>query len=136
MTVTERVAYVKGLAEGMELDAANKEGKILKAIIDVLEDMAYEISDLGDEIGEVEEQVDMIDDDLDMLEEIVYEDEDGDDGCCEEDDELYEVECPSCGDTIYLDEDMLADGEMECPNCGEHLEFDLDGEEEAEDGEE
>ena len=133
MTVTERVAYVKGLAEGMELDASSKEGKILKAIIDVLEDMAYEISDLGDEIGEVEEQVDMIDDDLDTLEGIVYEDEEDDED--DEDGELYEVECPSCGDTIYLDEEMLADGEIDCPNCGEHLEFDFEEEDDAEDAE-
>ena len=135
MTVTERVAYVKGLAEGMELDAASKEGKILKAIIDVLEDMAYEISDLGDEIGEVEEQVDMIDDDLDTLESIVYEDEEDDDYDDEDEDdgELYEVECPSCGDTIYLDEEMLADGEIDCPNCGEHLEFDFEEEDDAKD---
>ena len=135
MTVTERVAYVKGLAEGMELDASSKEGKILKAIIDVLEDMAYEISDLGDEIGEVEEQVDMIDDDLDTLEGIVYEDEEDDEDDEDEDGELYEVECPSCGDTIYLDEEMLADGEIDCPNCGEHLEFDFEEEDDAEDAE-
>ncbi len=126
MTVTERVAYVKGLAEGMELDAGSKEGKILKAMIDVLEDIAYEISDLGDEIGELEEQVDMIDDDLDTLEGIVYEDDEDE----EDDEDLYEVVCPNCGDTIYLDEEMLEDGEMDCPNCGEHLEFDFDEDEE------
>ena len=42
-------------------------------------------------------------------------------------DELYyEVTCPTCGDTICLDEDLINVGEMECPNCGEKLEFDLD----------
>ena len=140
MTVTERVAYVKGLAEGMELDKTSKEGKLLSAIIDVLEDMAYEVADLGDELGELEEQVDMVDDDLDTLEGIVYEDDEDDDDddccCCDDDDDLYEVVCPSCGDTIYLDEDMLEEGEMECPNCGEHLEFDVDEDEEDEESEE
>ncbi len=138
MTVTERVAYVKGLAEGMELDKTSKEGKLFSAIIDVLEDMAYEVSDLGDELGELEEQVDMVDDDLDTLEGIVYEDDEDEDDdccCCGDDDDLYEVVCPSCGDTIYLDEDMLDEGEMECPNCGEHLEFDVDEDEDDEEEE-
>ena len=138
MTVTERVAYVKGLSEGMELDKTSKEGKLFSAIIDVLEDMAYEVSDLGDELGELEEQVDMVDDDLDTLEGIVYEDDEDEDDdccCCGDDDDLYEVVCPSCGDTIYLDEDMLDEGEMECPNCGEHLEFDVDEDEDDEEEE-
>ena len=34
--ITEKVAYLKGLAEGMELDTEKKEGKLLAAIIDVL----------------------------------------------------------------------------------------------------
>ena len=142
MTVTERVAYLKGLAEGMELDASSKEGKILTAIIDVLEDMAYEISDLGDELSELEEQVDMVDEDLDTLEEIVYEDDEDDDcdcdcDCCcdDDDDELYEVVCPSCGDVIYLDVDMLEEGGIDCPNCGENLEFEFDFEDEEEEDE-
>lgn len=137
MTVTERVAYLKGLAEGMELDAESKEGKMLNAIIDVLGDMAFEISDMQDVVGELGDQIDMIDEDLDGLEEVVYgdEDEDDDECCDEEDDEeyeaegdLYEITCPTCGDSIYLDEDMLKEGEMTCPSCGEHLEFDLEDE--------
>lgn len=142
MTVTERVAYLKGLAEGLDLKKDTKEGKILSAMIDVLDDIAYEISDLQEMLGELGEQVDMIDEDLDTLEEIVY---DEDCSCCEDDDEdddddyevdgdLYEVTCPSCGDTIYLDEDMIGEGEMACPGCGENLEFVFDDEES--DGEE
>ena len=38
MEITEKVAYLKGLAEGMELDTEKKEGKLLSAIIDVLGD--------------------------------------------------------------------------------------------------
>lgn len=131
MTVTERVAYLKGLTEGLDLDTSTKEGKLLSAIIDVLDDMAFEVSDLQEVVGELGEQIDMIDEDLDGLEEIVYDDEDDDDDDCDccEDGDLYEVVCPSCGDSIYLDEDMVEEGEMDCPNCGEHLEFDFDEEE-------
>lgn len=42
-----------------------------------------------------------------------------------DDDELYEVECPTCHETIVLDDSALDEGTMECPNCGEVLEFDF-----------
>ena len=48
MEITEKVAYLKGLAEGMELDTEKKEGKLLAAIIDVLDDIALELADKGD----------------------------------------------------------------------------------------
>ncbi|WMJ83662.1 CD1247 N-terminal domain-containing protein [Oscillospiraceae bacterium LTW-04] len=136
MTVTERVAYLKGLTEGLDLDTSSKEGKLLNAIIDVLDDIAFEVSDLQEVVGELGEQIDMIDEDLDGLEEIVYDDEEYDDDDCDccQDGDLYEIVCPSCGDSIYLDEDMVEEGEMDCPNCGEHLEFDFD-EDEDEEGE-
>mgnify|MGYP007119922242 CR=1 FL=1 len=43
MNLTEKIAYIKGLAEGLELDTTTKEGKVLNAIIDLLEDMVDEI---------------------------------------------------------------------------------------------
>ena len=137
MTVTERVAYLKGLTEGLDLDTSSKEGKLLSAIIDVLDDIAFEVSDLQEVVGELGEQIDMIDEDLDGLEEIIYDEEhyDDDDCDCCEDGDLYEIVCPSCGDSIYLDEDMVEEGEMECPNCGEHLEFDFDEDDEEEETE-
>ena len=39
MGISEKVAYLKGLAEGLKLDAESNEGKLFAAIIDVLEDM-------------------------------------------------------------------------------------------------
>ena len=38
----------------------------------------------------------------------------------------YEIVCPTCGDSIMVDEDILALGSIDCPNCGTHLEFDFD----------
>lgn len=147
MTITEKVSYLKGLAEGLELDPSVKEVKLLNAIIDVLDDIAFEISDTQEVIAELGEQVDMIDEDLDVLEEIVYDEEDDDDDECDCDDcddcdcdccdgDLYEVVCPACGDSIYLDEEMVEEGEIDCPGCGEHLEFDVADEEEEEGSEE
>ncbi len=120
MTASEKVAYLKGLMEGQKLDKATDQGKLFAAIADVLEDLALDVQDLDDGLAELAAQVDEIDEDLAALEDDYLEDN------MDEDDELFEVTCPSCGDTIYLDYDMLEEGELECPACGEHLEFDLD----------
>ena len=132
MEITEKVAYLKGLMDGLEIDKSTKEGKVLTAIADILDDVASSVSDLESGMDMVAHQVDMLDEDIQEMQEDLYgEDEDGC-GCgCEDDDyfdgELYEVTCPKCGDTVCVDEDMLDEGEISCPGCGETLEFDLDG---------
>ena len=45
MTVTEKVAYLKGLAQGLGMDADNKQDKLIAAIIDVLDDVALSLAD-------------------------------------------------------------------------------------------
>ena len=131
MDIFEKIAYIKGLAEGLSLDDSTKEGKILNAIIDLLGDITEEICDIEDGCDELMEQIDAVDEDLASLEEIIYEDDeddcDCDCGCDCCDDEVYEIECPACNDVIYLDADMLKEEGMVCPNCGTDLEFDFDG---------
>ena len=127
MEILEKVAYLKGLAEGLGLDADTKEGKILTVMIDILDDMALELQDLWDEQAEMEDGLDAVSDDLSDVESLLYETADGEDE--EEDDEeepVYETTCPNCEEAIYFDEDILADGSVQCPNCGEKLEFDLE----------
>ena len=145
MEITEKVAYLKGLAEGMELDTEKKEGKLLSAIIDVLEDIALELEDIHDETSELADGLDAVSDDLEDVEDVVFgdEDEDEDDEDSEyyeddldEDEDCYATTCPTCEETIYFDESVLEDGEVICPNCGEKLEFDLSGVEEEDDSEE
>ncbi|MCL2069273.1 MAG: hypothetical protein FWH00_05160 [Oscillospiraceae bacterium] len=120
MDISERVAYLRGLAEGLGLDRESKEGKIISVMIDILDDMADSIEDLSDGLEMVGHQLDDINDELGI-------DDDYDDDDFDFDGELYEVTCPSCGNIVYMDEDMLDEGEMPCPNCGEVLEIDLDG---------
>ncbi len=125
MTLTEKVAYLKGLAAGLDLDKDSKETKIFEAMFDILEDMALTVNEIDEDLGEIEEIVDAIDEDLDELEEYVYCD-DEDFCCCDDEDDLYEVECPSCGEEIFLDDEMLEEEFIECPACGEKLELDID----------
>lgn len=139
MKLGEKVSYLKGLIEGLDVDETTKEGKVIAVMADILQDMALSAEDMQDQIDEIVEVVDTIDEDLGDLERDFYELDD-DDCCCDdfdecdcgdEDDELYEVVCPSCGDTICLNEGMVEEGSMTCPGCGELLEFDFDDEDEA-----
>ncbi len=118
MTLTEKVAHLKGLMEGMELPE-DKNSKLLTEIADILEDMAMTCADLEDETATLNDYADELDHDLGELEEYVYDDDD--DCCCGEDDyddDFCEVECPNCGETIYLDPETDCE-EVICPNCGE-----------------
>ena len=141
MAISEKVAYLKGLAEGMELDTDKKIGKLLAAIIDTLDDIALELEDIKDEQTELADGLDAVSDDLEDVEDVVFDewdDEDDDDyyyDDLDEDEECYATTCPTCEETIYFDESVLEDGEVICPNCGERLEFDLEGLDEDEDGE-
>ena len=145
MEIMERVAYLKGLVEGMEIDTTKKEGKILAAIIDVLEELSLEVADLWDDQIELAEGMDVISDDLADIEDIIYDeldDEDEDEDEEEyyedelgEDEDCYATTCPTCEETIYFDESVLEEGEVICPNCGEKLEFDLSSLEEECEGE-
>ena len=130
MEISEKVADLKGLAEGMELDTEKKEGKLLAAIIDVLEDIALELEDIQDEQAELADGLDAVSDDLEDVEDVVFEDWDEDDDEYEEDEldedeDCYATTCPTCEETIFFDDSILEDGEVICPNCGEKLEFDL-----------
>lgn len=125
MTVTEKAAYLRGLFEGLNLDDDKETTKLFKAMLDVIDDLALTVSDLEDEVALLTEQVDAVDEDLDDLEQFVYEDFD-DDCCCEDDEDVYEVDCPACGETVYFDGEDIDAGFAECPACGEKLEFDLE----------
>ena len=146
MEITEKVAYLKGLMEGMKIDTETNEGKILSAMVDILEDIGLELEDLWNAQGELEDGLDVVSDDLEDIEDIVYDEDDEDESFddeyyeddAEEDEDCYATTCPTCEETIYFDESVLEDGEVICPNCGEKLEFDMSSleEEDSEDDQE
>lgn len=125
MEINEKVAYLKGLLEMSNISADSAEGKIFRAICDALTDIADELDCLNADITELDDAVGAIDEDLEDLENFVF-DEDSDDGCdcCSED--MFEVVCPSCGESVNVDEGILEMGQINCPECGELLEFDFD----------
>ena len=151
MTISEKTAYLKGLADGLGLDPASKEGKLWGALNDLLGDIAHELENLRETDRGQAQAIDGVADELSYLEELCggFDTEDDEDegrapycgGCCqrggepsEEDDEdeelqydgvIYDATCPVCGEEISFDEETLEKGSILCPKCGEKLEFDL-----------
>ena len=125
MEILEKVAYMKGLAEGIGLDVKSKEGKLLKVMMDILDDVALELQDIRDEQGDLEEGLDAVSEDLADVESYLFDQEDEDEDEEDEDGEVYQTTCPNCEEEIFFDETILEDGSVLCPNCGEELEFDL-----------
>ena len=119
MTISEKVAYLKGLAEGLNLDTEkSKEGKLISVMIGILEEVGLSIEDLEENALALGEEIDTISDDLADVESVVY----GED---EDEDDYFEVECPNCEESIVIDDKALAEGEVECPNCQTKFSLDL-----------
>ena len=123
----EKVAYLKGLAEGLGVTAETEKGKLMLAMIDTLEAFAEQGEETDETLHELREVVDELDSDVGDLEKVLLseaeddEDEDDDEEDDEDDDEeegLIEYECPHCGTVIFFDEEAF-DMEQEhlCPNC-------------------
>ncbi len=131
MTISEKVAYLKGLAEGLDLDTMkSKEGKLISVMIGILEELAMSVEDLEENALNLGEEIDVLSDDLADVEEVVFDEEDDD--LEDYDDDWFEVECPTCGADIMVDDEALTDGEVECPSCGTRYAMELT-DDEAED---
>ena len=144
MTILEKTAYIKGLCEGLELDKKDTaEAKVIKALLDLCQDMAEEIDALGSDVEDLIDYCEELDEDLGDVEEVLLEQEeddewddedewdeecDGDCDCCDMcddcdcccDEDYFEIVCPSCGETVCFDESVNAE-ELTCPACGSEL---------------
>jgi len=139
---SKKIAYLRGLADGLDIKNDTKESKLLKGIVEAMEELANGIEGVegsqkkaSEQLDILEERVCDVENDLTDLEDEFYDfqedmeddfwdDEDGDA------DEEYAFQCPKCGKAIYLDSSVLDSDEdtVVCPNCNERikLEFDCD----------
>ena len=149
MNINEKAAYLKGLYDGMNMDGTTDEGKLFAALVDTVGEMAGAITELerqndaiNDELDLLEEALEELDEDLEELDEDLEEisgmlegdyeklygyddDDDDDDVDIDWEEEYYELKCPTCGEELVVEEELLTKGGMKCPACGEDLEFDL-----------
>lgn len=128
----EKVAYLRGVADGMEL-GEDKYAKLFRLIIETLDDMADTLDENEEAIIDMDECIDDMCDELSDIDECLDALLDDDDYDDEDDDDFIELECPHCGETVYFDQSMLeGDEPLICPCCNEPvvptLEEDEDGE--------
>ena len=156
MTISEKSAYLKGLMDGLKLNTASDEGKMIAAIVDMLGDLARKVTDIEDTTIAISDELDEIEEDLDAIEDFIMDEDDDwdedDDEAFEDDEEegwdedeefeegfdfgdedstIYEVVC-KCGSVINFDEETLEAGSIICPDCGETLEVSLEDDEDEE----
>lgn len=103
----EKISYLKGLADGLDVKADTREGKLFNALLEVVEEIADGMSDIVEEQEEMNEYLDLLDEDLTTVEEELFDDVEID-----EDDD-YELD-----DDDYYDEDFDIESEDECDCCG------------------
>ena len=120
MTISEKVAYLKGLAEGLNLDTEkSKEGKLISVMIGILEEVGLSIEDLEENALALGEEID----DLADVESVVFDEDENDEE--DYDDDWFEVECPTCEEPLIIDDEALAEGFIQCPNCQSKFSLDL-----------
>ncbi len=113
-SLKEKVAYLKGLAAGLDVgDGGSREGRVLAELLEVLGAVADEIEELRLDQSELEDYVVCLDEDLAEIEDDLYD---------EDDEDFLEITCPHCNEDVRLDQELLDDdggGELVCPACGE-----------------
>ena len=91
MNLTEKSAYIKGLVDGLELDKETKEGKIIAALLDLVDEMANEIAGIQQDIDEIDEDLNYLNEYIEELDDDLQDVEDYLDEECEcDDDEDWE----------------------------------------------
>jgi len=81
-----------------------------------------------------DEELDALGDSVADLEDAVFDDEDEQDadfgdGDGEEED-FFEIPCPTCGEDLLVDDEALAAGVVDCPACGGKFALSFEDEEE------
>lgn len=128
MTISEKVAHLKGFLEGMNFKPETPENKVILSIVDILTDISKKIDTVEEDIFMLEDYLDELDADLGSVEEYLFNDDeddcyDGECDCdcgCDGDEDFYEVKCPHCGKSVFID-DSLDPSDVACPSCNERF---------------
>ena len=122
MTVSEKVAYIQGLYDGLGLNGEKSgEARILSEVLDVLKEVGLQLDGMDAAMDRFDEELDTLEDSVAELEGAVFDGEDEDDGTDGQDDsdeDFFEIPCPSCGEDLIVDDEALAAGVVDCPVCG------------------
>ena len=137
MTISEKVAYIQGLYDGLGLDCGKSgEARILSEVLDVLREVGLQLDGMDATMDQFDKELDTLEDTVAGLENAVFDDEDGDDaGFDGLDEDFFEIPCPSCGEDLTVDDEALAAGVVDCPACGGKFALSFDDGDKADHGE-
>ena len=137
MTITEKVAYIQGLFEGMALDTSTSgEARILSEVLDVLREVGQQLDGMDAAMDQFDEELDTLEDTVADLEDAVFDDEDEPNesfGGYDDDEDFFVIPCPTCEEELVIDDEALAAGVVDCPSCGGKFALSFDDEEEPAD---
>jgi len=128
MSAKEKIAWLKGLLSGLEIEG--RDAKIYGAVADVLDALATQIEEQNEQIeslrsiyDELEEECTALGEDITALEDLFDEYAKEDDGEVEKYTTSYvSVTCPSCSSIFYYEQGENEEDEMlKCPECGEKI---------------
>ena len=141
MTLFEKAAYLRGLADGVDLDKTTAEGKLITALLDLVSDMADEIEAINEDVADLQDYIEEVDEDLADVEDFLDEECDGDCENCDCEGDCDECEFADCDCDCDCDCDYDCDCDcdcdcddddcegffaIECPNCHDMIYFDED----------
>ena len=141
MSAREKIAYLKGLLDGLGPAKDEGQNKIFGAMVDALEALSLEVDEHEELLEEQRELYEdladdcaLLDEDLDSMERVFAEfmgegddddedDDDDDDDDVDFDESYISVCCPSCAYVFYYQpEEYEGDEKLVCPGCGKEFE--------------
>lgn len=111
--IRRELSYIRGMMDGETEESQTMEGRVLRRLATLIDEWVEETGHLAMRVDELEEYVEAIDEDLDDVEQIAYDIDEVEEG-------MMMLECPSCQESVLVDEDIFEDGtiaEVLCPDC-------------------
>jgi hypothetical protein len=111
--ISEKVSYLQGLYEGLNVSDTGSNGKILSGLLQVMEEVAENIEDMQQEIHNMQEYLEDLDEEIMDLEEKIWGVQPWDD------EDILDIRCHNCGEQLFVDTGILDDDVLEitCHNC-------------------
>ena len=86
----EKAAYLRGLIEGLGIDETTKEGKVIKAMSELLGELAEAVDGIDEDVTRAYDQINDLSEELEDLEADLYEDDEDDEEPEEEEEDTEE----------------------------------------------
>lgn len=129
--ISERAAYLRGLADGLGLDGQTPEQRVIREILKLLEDVGNEADKQQKQFAAIATRLNSLSTELETLQNDLYEEYDYEDdpdspenlgralgvipsAPAAHGDSLSYLHCPHCGEAF-----LRADGDARCPHCGQ-----------------